>query len=355
MVMLLFTFARSETPLPQAQASFDPDKQLQLKDVVAAATAGAPNTFYARFRLKKIKQDRRMERPEARGNADWVIVGDTPQRPEFSIKRWLGLFYRLRGSTNMIDQNMPFFVSPDDFAVPLTYQAGLRSVRKLWAKVAGDAEAARYGLHGLRVAGYVHSKRGNGEALTVAHGGWASSAHERYDRFSMPEITALATNLLEQGLQPTASLAAAVPLAVPPVLSPAQTQALGTPPLAPPPRAIPPGFVPARPPLSQPGPSGLQSPVPSSTRLPSRPPAAPRKGPPPPPPLTLANAKGRKALCPQCMWPRQACREHGGRGWEVTVLDVRAGAGAAQAYVQFAPGGKRWAPMWVLLGALLPL
>ena len=76
----------------------------------------------------------------------------------------------------------------------------------------------------------------------------------------------------------------------------------------------------------------------------------------PPPPLTLANAKGRKALCPPNMWPRNTCREHGGRGWEVTILEARAShTGAVQAYIQFAPGGKRWAPMWVLLGALLPL
>ena len=27
-----------------------------------------------------------MERPEARGNADWIVVGDTPQHPEFYIK-----------------------------------------------------------------------------------------------------------------------------------------------------------------------------------------------------------------------------------------------------------------------------
>lgn len=292
-----------------------------------------------------------MERPEARGNNDWVIVGDTPSRPEFSIKLWLSHYYRLRGAIAPLagDQDAPFFVSPADVTVPLTYQAGIRAVRSLWARVAGEAEAARYGLHGLRVAGYVNSKRANGEALTVAHGGWSSLAHERYDRFSLDEVTALADNLLEQGLHPTATLSAAAPLSVPPSLSPAQFQALGSPPIPPP--AVPPGFVRARP-------GGVDTTPRPVARGPL--PAAPRETPTStsqsPRPLNLANAKGRKALCPPTMWPRQTCREHGGRGWEVTILDVRSSnTGAVQAYIQFAPGGKRWAPMWVLLNALLPL
>ena len=44
------------------------------------------------------------------------------------------------------------------------------------------------GLHGLRVTGYNSTKAGLGEDLAVAQGGWKSSAHKRYDRFSLQEV-----------------------------------------------------------------------------------------------------------------------------------------------------------------------
>ena len=51
----------------------------------------------------------------------------------------------------------------------------------------------RYGLHSLRVAGYNAAKQGkHGTALAVAHGGWMSTAHERYDRFNIDDVIDLA-------------------------------------------------------------------------------------------------------------------------------------------------------------------
>jgi hypothetical protein len=38
--------------------------------------------------LKVIKQDPRMERPEAAGNEDWVYIGDVDD-PQFSVFMWL--------------------------------------------------------------------------------------------------------------------------------------------------------------------------------------------------------------------------------------------------------------------------
>jgi hypothetical protein len=40
------------------------------------------------------------------------------------------------------------------------------------------------GPHGLRILGYNLSKAANGVDLTVAHGGWLSTAHTRYERFN---------------------------------------------------------------------------------------------------------------------------------------------------------------------------
>ena len=62
--------------------------------------------------------------------------------------------------------------------------AALKDVRRLWSKVIGEDGAKAYGLHGLRVASYNAAKRGpEDEELAVAHCGWRSTAHRRYERF----------------------------------------------------------------------------------------------------------------------------------------------------------------------------
>ena len=48
----------------------------------------------------------------------------------------------------------------------------------------------------LLVLGYNLSKYGNGEDLTVAHGGWQSSAHSRYDRFTQNAVLSISANML---------------------------------------------------------------------------------------------------------------------------------------------------------------
>ena len=67
-VMLFFTFARSESPCPKSfsgQGSFDPTKHLQVVDVEIRMSG--EGKAYLAVRLKSIKQDPRMERPEASG------------------------------------------------------------------------------------------------------------------------------------------------------------------------------------------------------------------------------------------------------------------------------------------------
>ena len=64
MLVLLFTFARTETPVAKAYSGkgiFDPNKQLMVEDVRVV-----PGALHVR--LKGIKQDPRMQRPEAAGN-----------------------------------------------------------------------------------------------------------------------------------------------------------------------------------------------------------------------------------------------------------------------------------------------
>ena len=152
-------------------------------------------------RFKGIKQDQRIERPEARaaddesgavawGGSDWAYIGDTPDTPIFSIFVWyrrLMSFY-----PNGRRPTDPFFMGRDRVR-PYTYSAGMADLRVFRERVGRSGDD---GLHGLRVAGYNNSLRGNGEALTVAHGLWKSMAHTRYARFDLRSVCAIAANMV---------------------------------------------------------------------------------------------------------------------------------------------------------------
>jgi hypothetical protein len=332
MLMLLFTFARSETPCPKSLDGFDAEQHLRVCDVAVVA---AP--WRMRVRLKRIKQDQRQERPEARGEGDWVVVGDTPADPVFSIRLWLQRLFALHGGAR--DGAQPFFVSPSDRTKPLTYQTAMRHVRSLWAAVASTEEAQRYGLHSLRVTGYTLARRGAGEALAVAQGGWHSDVHQRYDRFSISQVVALPAVMLqvdatEEELTAAAGAVAQAAPAAPPTAAPS----------APP-------QVPARP-------LPARSPARKRGRSQSEPQAvaAPVARPPEPTQLTTANCVGRHVLCPKQMWPSWPCSEHGGTGWEAVVEQVNRDRGTVQVrFVAPTSRTRRWRPMWLQLRSLLPI
>ena len=198
MLMLLFTFARSESPLALAftgENAFNADKQMQVKDVKVVSGA-------VLVRLKGIKQDPRMQRPEAAGNEDWIVIGDVPGS-DFSIMFWVQLLFGFHHGAR--DQDAPFFVDRDRRR-PYLYSKATVDIRALWAAVVGQEEANSCGLHGLRVAGYDAARRGpGGEELAVAQGAWRSTAHRRYDRFSDAEVRGLAVAIVDQLVEPDAS------------------------------------------------------------------------------------------------------------------------------------------------------
>ena len=195
-IILLFTFARSETPCPKAQTGengFDPTQHLMVRDV-ELRTKGA--STYLAVRLKAIKQDQRMERPEASGNEDWVFIGDVPGS-HFSVLVAITRLFRLHNGPR--DPDSPFFTTAPGGTAALTYSHAMRDVRRLWASVSSPETALLYGLHGLRVAGYAHGKRGKlGEELAVAQGGWKSLAHLRYDRFLLDDVIDLPSQIVSQ-------------------------------------------------------------------------------------------------------------------------------------------------------------
>jgi hypothetical protein len=215
-LILLFTFSRSESPCPKAlqgENGFDPNQHLMVKDIQLRTVP----SLHLAVRLKAIKQDQRMERPEAAGNQDWVLIGDVPNTP-FSVVSAITAVFRHHGGARSPDA--PFFTDGPGGVRPLTYAAATRDVRHLWARASSKATADGYGLHGLRVAGYTHGKRGAlGEELAVAQGGWRSTAHLRYDRFTTAEVLQLSTQISSQVrdgapaniLQPGPNLAPAIP------------------------------------------------------------------------------------------------------------------------------------------------
>ena len=337
MLVLLFTFARSETPCPKSLEGFDLDQHLAVEDVRVES-----NPWRVRVRLKRIKQDQRQERPEARGDGDWVVIGDTPDDPVFSLRVWLQRLFALHGGRRADAQ--PFFVAPADRHLPLTYQSAMRHVRLLWTSVSSGEEAAKYGLHSLRVTGYTLARRGAGEALAVAQGGWHSDVHQRYDRFSIQQVVALPAAMLrvEATEEEHTAAAAAAAVVLPQAAAPADVDA---PPQAPARR------LPASPRASPPrkrtrGHAPQQSAAaPAATAEPARPTR-----------LTPANCVGRHVMCPREMWPSWRCNEHGGHGWEAVV--ERLSHDRKTVLVRFVARSTRtrqWEPMWLQLAALRPI
>ena len=194
MLMLLFTFARAETPCPKSfsgEGALDGSKHLLVRDVCIRQYNGVP---YTAMRLKSIKQDARMERPEAAGGQDWIVVGDADG--VFSLLMWLRRLFALHGGARA--QDSAFFLDRDKKRW-LTYQNAMRDVRALWARASSAERASQFGLHSLRVTGYNAAKVGEkGVQLAVAQGGWMSAAHERYERFDMSDVLALTAVIAQQ-------------------------------------------------------------------------------------------------------------------------------------------------------------
>ena len=212
MVILFFTFARSESPCPKSftgKGSFDPTKHLQVKDVEVRLDAALDKTFVA-VRLKAIKQDPRIERPEAAGNEDWIYIGDV--EGPFSILLWLSRFWAFfpaDGTSPPRPRDSPFFRDQERERV-LTYPHAKEDVRALYSRVAPAADVLTYGLHGLRVEAY-NRARAHDPLLAVAQGGWASSAHKRYARFNVSDVLALPSAMIA-GAAPSAPAAVALPI-----------------------------------------------------------------------------------------------------------------------------------------------
>ena len=206
-LVLLFTFSRTECPCPKAWTGpnvFDLRQHWSVADF--CLKPGAEGTGWVLWvRFKRIKQDPRVERPsmsqadpfvpeelisDGGFGCDWVPIGDVPDDPRFSVAAAYRRFVQAVGRVRDKDESM--FLDRDG-ARPYTYSCLLTDFKRVCTEVGCTIPL---GPHGLRVLGYNLSKDGNGEELTVAHGGWMSQAHSRYARFSQVQVLGVSAGML---------------------------------------------------------------------------------------------------------------------------------------------------------------
>ena len=127
-------FSRSECPCPKAfegVEGFDPSQHWQVGDVIFVVQSG---TKGFRIRFKSVKQDARVERPQARGEdgmpGDWSYVGDVPDSI-FSIVRW---YMALCKFGTRSDKSESFFLAADQKR-PYTYRCAMADLRRMLDKV----------------------------------------------------------------------------------------------------------------------------------------------------------------------------------------------------------------------------
>ena len=181
-LICLFTYTRTECPCPKTWSGRDAYRykcHWSVSDFDVKMVNGK-RVLAVRFWV--IKQDQRVERPEARTEeGDWVYISDLPGTV-FSVFTWFARFQRHLGPRS--DKTAPFFVDPSDTSRAWLYRQALRAFQL--ALVGLGLPSA--GLHGLRVAGYNGTRSVLGVDVAVAQGGWQSGAHNRYWRCNMSSI-----------------------------------------------------------------------------------------------------------------------------------------------------------------------
>ena len=183
-LLLAYTFSRTECPLPKSHKgdeAFDPDAHWRVEDIELVWQLGKR---CLRVRFRRIKQDRRVERPDAQGDGDWSYIGEIPASKWCPVEWYLKLV-RLHGPRPL---DGPFFVSPHNPAQAYLYGTAANHFKEAQVGV-GVSKDETTGYHGLRVFGWNRTKEGLGSELAQAHGLWRSKAGcARYDRFKMSDV-----------------------------------------------------------------------------------------------------------------------------------------------------------------------
>jgi hypothetical protein len=204
LLVLFFTFSRSECPCPKSWTGrhcFDAASHWQVRDFKLVRHPSGHWVLWVRF--KAIKQDPRIERPSASASVewlpfepsadsygrDWVPIGDVADEPLLSISRWYMRYCQLLAREREPDE--PMFLSRDK-ARCYTYSC----LTSDFVRHRNGAGGSKGTVHGVRVLGYNRSRRGNGLELTVVHGGWFSEGHSRYARFSTQDVLGISAGMV---------------------------------------------------------------------------------------------------------------------------------------------------------------
>ena len=153
-LVLLYTFSRTECPCPKTvngRQNYDKEKHFRVEDFeVAPVKDTTTRALWVRFRA--IKQDPRVERPEARADRGDGVVGDWSCLGEVDVDKWNPIWwYRavVRRWSGRRARDAPMFLD-EAMQNPLTYGKALRWFYGL-QRVVGVADEDLAGLHGLRV------------------------------------------------------------------------------------------------------------------------------------------------------------------------------------------------------------
>ena len=204
LLVLFFTFSRSECPCPKSWTGrhcFEAATHWQVRDFKLVRHSSGHWVLWVRF--KAVKQDPRIERPSASESVDWlpfehtadaygrdwVPIGDVADEPLLSVSRWYMRFCQLLGREREPDE--PMFLARDQVRC-YTYSC----LTSDFIRHRDNAGGAKGTVHGVRVLGYNRSRRGNGIDITVAHGGWFSEGHSRYARFPMQEVLGVSAGMV---------------------------------------------------------------------------------------------------------------------------------------------------------------
>ena len=153
-----------------------------------------------------------MDVPEADGfrPVECMIISHMGLRPPGNVlmswrATWscvLALIWRASGTSAYMrfvqligrerDGAEPMFLARDKVRA-YTYRCLLNDLRVHLARVDADVSLSP---HGWRVEGYNRSKNANGLELTVAHGGWQSDAHDRYERFRHEAVLSIPARMV---------------------------------------------------------------------------------------------------------------------------------------------------------------
>jgi len=161
-------------------------------DSTAEPTKMVPFQLFSRTLAVLNKQDRRSKRTrEDPDQREWRPVGEATGI--LSMRYWTDQ-YLVHGKRPKLWSNPddPLFVHADRSV--LTYRELMDSFRAAMERVDGvsPAEAAQYGLHGMRVLGYNCWRAANGEDVAKLQGGWGSDVHRMYGRDTLDKILSFA-------------------------------------------------------------------------------------------------------------------------------------------------------------------